>query len=366
MGRFLKALPDCISKWVTIPHSRHTNWNKSIRYLQASTGYFNASPVLIEQNFPPNTTLSSITEALRAAHSAYKKSISTDGQTAILFVIQPNERNVFDQRNLEYELLEKHSVAVHRRTFDQLRHDASVDPLSSALLLQTTAGSKVEISTVYYRAGYTPTDYPSSAHYDIRHLLERSLAIKCPSIALQLAGSKKIQAVLAKPGVVESFLLPNLSKGYVRPFTEEDVKDLRASWVDMWGLEEPGGETWARERYQELVLKPQREGGGNNIYKANIPGFLDKLVEKEKEAWIAMELIKVPKGRENYLVRSGSEVVKCPTVSELGIFGWALFGKGKESRYGEGGYLLRTKGAESDEGGVATGFSVLDSVVLVD
>lgn len=28
-------------------------------------------------------------------------------------------------------------------------------------------------------------------------------------------------------------------------------------------------------------------------------------------------------------------------------------------------YLLRTKGRESDEGGVAVGFSVLDSVVLV-
>lgn len=315
---------------------------------------------------PPNATLSAITEALSAAHSAYRESIPTNRRISILFVIQPNERNVFDQRGLEYELLEKHSISVHRRTFDQLLHDASLDPSSSALLLQTTEGSKVEISTVYYRAGYAPSDYATSAHYDVRQLLEQSLAIKCPSVALQLAGSKKIQAVLAKPGVVESFLLPDSSKGYVEHFTEADVKDLRASWMDMWGLEEPDGVTWARERYQELVLKPQREGGGNNIYKGNIPGFLDELVEKEREAWIAMELIKVPKGGENYLVRSGSETVKCPTVSELGIFGWALFGNGSENKYGEGGYLLRTKGEDNDEGGVAAGFSVLDSVVLVD
>ena len=294
------------------------------------------------------------------------ESIPTDRRISILFVIQPGERNVFDQRGLEYELLEKHSIPVHSRTFDQLLHEALLDPSSSALLLQTTEGLKVEISTVYYRAGYTPTDYATSAHYDVRQLLEQSLAIKCPSIALQLAGSKKIQAVLAKPGVVESFLLPDPSKGYVEPFTEEDIKDLRASWMDMWGLEEPDGVTWARERHQGLVLKPQREGGGNNIYKGNIPGFLDRLAEKEREAWIAMELIKVPKGGENYLVRSRSEVVKCPTVSELGIFGWALFGKGNENRYGEGGYLLRTKGEDNDEGGVAAGFSVLDSVVLVD
>lgn len=336
------------------------------RYLQLSTGYCNASPLLIGHNLPANTSLSSIHEALTVAHFAYKDSTLTHRQIAILFVVQPGERNVFDQRSLEYELQEKHLIPVHRRTFDELRHEASLDPSSSALLLQTPEGSKVEISLVYYRAGYTPTDYTTSAHYDVRQLLERSLAIKCPSIALQLAGSKKIQAILAKPGVVESFLVPDSSKGYMEPFTEEDVKDLRASWMDMWGLEEPDGVAWARERYQELVLKPQREGGGNNIYKGDIPSFLDRLEEKERQAWIAMELIKVPKGGENYLVRSGSEVVKCQTVSELGIFGWALFGKGKESRYGDGGYLLRTKGEDSNEGGVATGFSVLDSVVLVD
>jgi glutathione synthetase len=323
------------------------------------------SPLLVEHNLPANTNLSSIPEALTVAHSAYKESIPTHRQIAILFVIQPGERNVFDQRSLEYELLEKHSIPVHHKTFDQLQHAASLDPSSSALLLQTTEGSEVEISTVYYRAGYTPNDYTTSAHYDVRQRLERSMAIKCPSIALQLAGSKKIQAVLAKPGVAESFLLPDSSKGYVEPFTEEDVKDLRASWMDMWGLEEPDGVAWARERYKELVLKPQREGGGNNIYKDDIPGFLDKLEEKERQAWIAMELIRVPKGGENYLVRSGSEVVKCQTVSELGIFGWALFGK-KKSRYGEGSYLLRTKGEDSNEGGVAAGFSVLDSVLLVD
>ena len=60
-------------------------------------------------------------------------------------------------------------------------------------------------------------------------------------------------------------------------------------------------------------------------------------------------------------------------ISELGIFGWALFsGRKVESgiemkeKEGEGGWLVRTKGKESNEGGVAVGFSVLDSVVLVD
>ncbi len=53
-------------------------------------------------------------------------------------------------------------------------------------------------------------------------------------------------------------------------------------------------------------------------------------------------------------------------VSELGMFGWALFGEGKVKETESGGWLVRTKVRESDEGGVAVGFSVLDSGLLVD
>lgn len=59
-------------------------------------------------------------------------------------------------------------------------------------------------------------------------------------------------------------------------------------------------------------------------------------------------------------------------VSELGIFGSYLGHGGEATETSEGeenggyvGYLLRTKGAEVDEGGVATGFSVLNSLYLV-
>ncbi len=55
------------------------------------------------------------------------------------------------------------------------------------------------------------------------------------------------------------------------------------------------------------------------------------------------------------------------------IFGWAIFGgDGKKEtvkiykQEEEEGWLLRTKGANRDEGGVAAGYSVLDSLLLVD
>lgn len=59
-----------------------------------------------------------------------------------------------------------------------------------------------EIAVVYFRAGYAPQDYFGRAEWDARLKLERSTAIKSPSIGYHLAGTKKVQQVLAQEGQV--------------------------------------------------------------------------------------------------------------------------------------------------------------------
>ncbi|GLB38570.1 putative glutathione synthetase [Lyophyllum shimeji] len=355
------------------------------RYLNASTQYYNASSHLKTDSFPENDTVAGLVEGLATAHKAYNNE-----KAYILFVVQPGERNIFDQRPLEYKLLEKYSIHVIRQTFDELALSATLDPETRVLRISCatdlhTDGS-VEISTVYFRAGYAPVEYQTPAHYHTRFLLERSRAIKCPSIALQLAGGKKVQEVLTRSGVLEGFLSDETKWGKAA-FRKEEVDELRESFMGMWGLDvgqdmitpdhdalESGEENFgvrkARELAPSLVLKPQREGGGNNVYKESIPAFLDTLPPKDRQAWIAMELIVPPSGASNYLIRAGGDnqrAVKAEVVSELGIFGWALFGdESTDMIEKEVGWLVRTKGKESNEGGVATGFSVLDSVLLVD
>ena len=118
-------------------------------------------------------------------------------------------------------------------------------------------------------------------------------------------------------------------------------------------------------------MKPQREGGGNNIYKAMIPEYLKSIPEDHWSGYILMELIVPPKVK-NMFVRNG-DVISKEVVSELGVFGVCLWdtklkqdgGIGVLKNY-EAGWLLRTKASESEEGGVAAGFGCLDSVVLVD
>ena len=108
-----------------------------------------------------------------------------------------------------------------------------------------------------------------------------------------------------------------------------------------------------------------------------------------------MELIKTPSEAKNTVLRSDGSVVSGHVISELGIFGACLWRKGARTNQGlhgrsgidtvshngightgrqqpdilhnqEGGYLLRTKGKDSDEGGVAAGFSSLDSLILYE
>ncbi|KAJ2454971.1 Glutathione synthetase, partial [Coemansia sp. RSA 2337] len=92
-------------------------------------------------------------------------------------------------------------------TKDQLPANESLTSIADGLaagfkLYGNTRGDK-EVAVAYYRSGYAPTDFPSEKEWDGRWLVESSCTIPVPSLAYHLAGCKKIQQVLAQPGVVE-------------------------------------------------------------------------------------------------------------------------------------------------------------------
>ena len=73
-----------------------------------------------------------------------------------------------------------------------------------------------------------------------------------------------------------------------------------------------------------------------------------------------------PKPQTTAFLRKG-ELLILPSISELGVYGVFLGdGSSKPLLNSCAGYLLRTKPDGVDEGGVAAGFSVLSSVILVD
>jgi glutathione synthase len=71
-----------------------------------------------------------------------------------------------------------------------------------------------------------------------------------------------------------------------------------------------------------FVLKPQREGGGNNIYGENILKMMKSLTPEELKAYILMQKIK-PVPRLGFLVKK-RELSCAPVISELGIFSYFI------------------------------------------
>jgi hypothetical protein len=73
---------------------------------------------------------------------------------------------------------------------------------------------------------------------------------------------------------------------------------------------------------EKYVLKPQREGGGNNVYGSDIKQVILGMKDsEERSAWILMDRIQPPV-QANYIVRPGQPVLEPQDiVCELGIFG---------------------------------------------
>ncbi|KAG0307317.1 hypothetical protein BGZ98_000552 [Dissophora globulifera] len=314
------------------------------RYLMATTGYFSENANVA--SVPVSDSIASIASGLASAHQLYGSPTAK-----VMMVVQPGERNAFDQRYIEYNLLKNHNVLLIRKTLAEIEEQGRLDPQTKKLYI-----GDQEISVAYYRSAYATTDYPTEKEWDARLLVERSHAIKCPTIAYQLVGAKKVQQVLAAPGQLERFVKD-----------PKAAEQLRESFTGLYPLDASPEGLAAYEsalvKYEDLVMKPQREGGGNNIYGKAIPVELKKLTAEQRNAFILMDIIRPPITK-NVLLRKG-ELQRADVVSELGVYGIYLHDGAKVVRNDNGGHLLRTKGVESNEGGVAAGFAVIDSVMLV-
>ncbi|KAK4739190.1 hypothetical protein R3W88_002887 [Solanum pinnatisectum] len=280
---------------------------------------------------PANNAVNQFAEALAKAWNEYG-----DPRAVIMFVVQAEERNMYDQHWLSASLRERYPTFNDRCGFNDCRDGQAV-------------------AVIYFRAGYAPSDYHSESEWKARLLMEQSRAVKCPSISYHLAGSKKIQQELAKPNVLERFLE-----------NKDDIAKLRKCFAGLWSLDESDIVKDAIDRPELYVMKPQREGGGNNIYGEDVRVALLKLQKEgtgSDAAYILMQRI-FPKISHSILMREGVSH-KEQTISELGIYGTYLRNKTEVVINQQAGYLMRTKVSSSNEGGVAAGFAVLDSIYLV-
>ena len=271
--------------------------------------------------------------------------------------------NICDERPIEEALWEQDIPSYRVEFGDAVLASTNLTDTRELLFSPTATYSSqhVEISVVYQRAGYDVEEYTESG-LEARYLLEKSRAIKAPSLLCHLTTLKIVQQKLALPDILERFLDVN------------EAARVRTTFMPMWPMDDSvlgrKGCDLARNvsTAVKYVLKPSLEGGGHNIYRGAIPTFLDEIPQSQIADYILMEMIESPYVHNALLTFRG--LYSGPVISELGVFGTCLWRKGR------GGDLellhnsvastsLKTKKVDVNEMSVVKGYGCFDSPFLI-
>lgn len=156
--------------------------------------------------------------------------------------------------------------------------------------------------------------------------------------------------------------------GMLQRLEPESASALQRCFAGQYTFDGDDGESvrqMAFENPNSYVLKPQREGGGNNLYGEDLKATVAHAGNaSELEGYVLMDRIR-PKPFESPMLRQG-QLEHVQAVAELGLFTVHLSHGQKTQRSHCIGSLVRSKDEHADEGGVMAGSGVLDAVALTD
>ena len=325
-------------------------------------------PSIIKDIIPANDSDTNFPYSFVLAFESYG-----NPSAIILFVVEDRTVNLCDQRGHDFAISKiRPDIKVIRRTWTELHSSASVDENRRLII-----DGKFEVALVYYRVLYDPSQYPKGEEsWKLRLKIETSKvischclqgtyvsfltlcfsqAIKCPSINYHLSGVKKLQQILVDRNTLEKFL----------PTKEAEL--LSTTFAGLWSFDSDQVIDMALKNPEKFVMKPQREGGGHNIYGDDIVKHLEPMRNSsERDAYILMQLM-TPPVIDNILI--GRDVEPIPghvdqVTCELGIFGSILASKKSIVFNHEDGHVLRCKKIGVNEGGISAGFGAIDSPLL--
>uniref|UniRef100_A0A183C1Q5 Glutathione synthetase n=1 Tax=Globodera pallida TaxID=36090 RepID=A0A183C1Q5_GLOPA len=270
---------------------------------------------------------------------------------------------VFDQTRIasELERVSNGKIEVIFMSLFDSAKNLHLDPEDFSLRRNSDGRRVAVVYSNMSALGYAP-----KLHYDVqseaRKMIERSTAIKAPSLAIGISCTKKIQQLLTKP--------ENLKRFFPRPEDAETIKNIQSTFAGLWGLENDDQETQelikdAMETPANYVLKPNRECGGNNYFDEQIPEAFQKFTPEERKAHILMQKLR-PMAVPNYMLRPLQEPIEASVVPELGVYGFLLGNMvdGSVQHNVQQGYHFRSKFAHLNEGGITAGFGFYDTAYL--
>jgi glutathione synthetase len=304
---------------------------------------------------PINRPCSGFANAMFLAVREHNKKWGTSSMN-VLFITEDGEKNIVDQYALERSLAGEYRITVIRRSLGEVVECSHIG-IDGQLYVDN-----IQVALAYFRSGYDPKHYPSQKEWDARRLIEKSRTVKCPSLLTQLAGTKKVQQSWYENNgniLRQRFGLSDSQvTGLLTVFARQGIPSEDSSIVEMV-LSKPN----------DWVMKPQREGGGHNLYGHELVKALQTCSPHELSQYVLMERMKpvpapalVVDGEASSRARRVVPCIVEDAVSELGIYSYYIPSIGKNEICG---HLLRTKSSLSAEGGVNAGFAVLDTIQLL-
>lgn len=315
--------------------------------IAAGMGPFSEKCSEIQRTYPPNHALDFADNPAIATQSAALFDAARNNRKAeqplIVFVVEANENNVFDQRYLADALREK-GAEVRFLTLIELQQQL----LAKGEFLALPNDSVVDL--FYFRSGYNLHDYQLDGADLIafRAWLEQHRVATCPSIAAQAASSKWVQKELTarlQQGQAEAWM-------YAFGLDQSGVLLARnALSVGYRDIDHPLDPAEA----EHWLIKNQNEGGGN---VQNWSSEHDLNQRNHRQGWFLMQKIPCQTSTQTKGVFSAGTMVGLrDTITEVGIFC-----AGDDAHYA--GYLARSKARTSLETGVHSGQGMVDAIAF--
>ncbi|KAF2773567.1 glutathione synthetase ATP-binding domain-like protein [Teratosphaeria nubilosa] len=311
--------------------------------------------------------IDNVVSCLAQAHKLYISStpaeLETTTSTCVLMPVQIRNVNTTDERPIDYALWDQ-GIPCYRCDWPDILAHTRLTP-SRQLMYRHSLDSTMEfeVSVIYFRAGFEPFEYIRFPHgKETRLRLEMSRSIKAPDFLTHLSTLKIVQQALNDIGTLEVFLPDS---------NPEARSEGMATFMPMTPLDSEQGRSIASEAElaKHYVLKPNLEGGGNNIYRNDILAFVSELPVERLKHYTLMRLIEPPPTQS--LLLAGEEMYDGEVISELGVLGTCIWRKTREGavevmRNEAAGWTFKTKPAAVDEMSVVKGYGCFDCPKFVD
>ena len=274
----------------------------------------------------------------------------------IVFVVQKTETNLFDQYSLSEELYNKYKILSKRLTLNEIKKNCVQDEQGNL-----TIDGKL-ISMFYFRAAYCESDFPDEESWQGRELIELSTAIKIPDINTFLTTFKIFQYELSKPQIMMHYYNNDLLINdvlrffggiyYIKDMDQEKQKELFSQ---------------IKTDPNKYILKPMREGGGNNITGDKLKELIPEEGNEPNDLLkVSVIVDKIDAAVHESIVLKNEKINIQNSISEFSIYGIILTNENSLVMNKSVSFLVRTKNKDDTEGGIMEGAGAVDLPCLLD